>query len=352
MVVYLFRIFKSFQDSILPVPGRVIVFLTLIFLFVLPLLTESYYLFSVIIFTCIYAIFAASWDLLSGYTGQMNLGHAAFFGIGAYGAAMLNLYLGWPPWASIPAGAFIATGGGLIICMPALKLRGLYLALVTLGFPVVLTGIVFITPEFTGGELGISGLSPLTKSIVSDYYLSLIVAFICLGIMWKLSDSKSKYIRTGVILYAIREDEVTARATGINTPRYKMLVFSISAFFAGVSGGFYAHFIKVAGPSTLELFNSINPIVWTVFGGMTTIYGPVTGVFILYPLMELLRVVQEVRILLFTVVVICILLFMPEGIAVWVRDKLEEECPRCKEINIRVRKLCRVCDAPLHLDRK
>jgi branched-chain amino acid transport system permease protein len=85
---------------------------------------------------------------------------------------------------------------------------------------------------------------------------------------------------------------------------------------------------------------------------MTTIYGPVTGVFILYPLMELLRVVQEVRILLFTVVVICILLFMPEGIAVWVRDKLEEECPRCKEINMRVRKLCRVCDAPLHLDRE
>ena len=107
--------------------------------------------------------------------------------------------------------------------------------------------------------------------------------------------------------------------------------------------------MKIAGPSTLELMTSINPIVWTVFGGIGTIYGPVTGVYILFPLVEFLRVVQEIRTLLFALLVIAILLLMPEGIGVWIRDKAECKCPRCKLVNFTTRHICRACGAQLHL---
>lgn len=353
-MIYIFRYillaFNAFKGSILPIPGRVIAIIFFLVLFLFPFFAESYYINGIIIFVSIYAIYAVSWDFLSGFTGQMNLGHTAFFGIGAYSAGLLNLHLGFSPYASIPCGAFIATLGGLIVCIPALRLRGLYLALVTLAFPVVLNGVVLIFPDYSGGELGLSGLTPLADDRKSIYFIVLLVMLFSVVIMWKLSDAKSKFVRTGVMLLAIREDEITARVSGVNTVAYKIFAFAISAFFSGVAGGLYVHFINVLGPSTLDLNNSINPIVWTVFGGITTIYGPITGVFILYPLIEYFRIVPQIRMLIFAVTIIVVLLLMPEGMAVWVRDNLEEECPRCKIVNTRIRRLCRVCRAPLHLE--
>ncbi len=166
--------------------------------------------------------------------------------------------------------------------------------------------------------------------------------------MWKLTDARSSIVRTGIILHAIREDEITARASGINTVRYKMLAFAVSGFFAGVAGGFHAHFMKIAGPSNLELFLSFQVIIWTVFGGIGSIYGPVVGVYILHPVMELLRVIPEVRILIFAAIVVLLLLFMPEGIAVWVRNKIERTCPRCKLANMALRRTCRACGTSLY----
>lgn len=160
--------------------------------------------------------------------------------------------------------------------------------------------------------------------------------------MWKITDSK-----TGIIFHAIREDEVAARASGINTTRYKLLAFCLSGLFAGIAGGLYVHFIRIAGPSTLELMLSFQAIIWAIFGGIATIYGPIAGVFILYPLMEFLRVMPEIRMLLFAIIVMLVLLFMPEGLTTWVRDRIEKECPRCKVRNIATRKSCRVCEAAL-----
>jgi branched-chain amino acid transport system permease protein len=162
-------------------------------------------------------------------------------------------------------------------------------------------------------------------------------------IMWKITASK-----TGIIFHAIREDELTAKASGINTTRYKLLAFSLSGLFAGVAGGLYAHFMPVVGPSTLDLLLSFQAIIWVVFGGIATIYGPIAGVFILVPLTEFLRVGTEIRMLLFASVVLLILLFMPEGLTTRVRDKIEKVCPRCKLRNVATRKSCRVCGA--HLD--
>jgi branched-chain amino acid transport system permease protein len=114
-----------------------------------------------------------------------------------------------------------------------------------------------------------------------------------------------------------------------------------------VAGGLYTHFIRIAGPSTLEVSLSFQAIIWAIFGGVVTIYGPMAGVFILYPLMEFLRILPQIRTLLFGLTVILILLFMPEGLTTWVRDKIEKECPRCKIRNIATRHTCRVCTAPL-----
>ena len=341
--LYSFRQIRLFfQKEIWVLPSRAIAFFFCLALLLLPLMTKDPYLLRIVIFSSIFAIFAASWDLLSGFTGQMNFGHALFFGVAAYTSALLNLRFGFPPWLTIPLGALMAVIAGLVVGIPCLRLRGPYLALATLAFPIILMGIIFTIPDITGGELGVSGIKPLASSRIATYYICVILMLGLGLLMWKIGDSK-----TGIIFHAIREDEVAVRASGINTTRYKLLAFSLSGFFAGVAGGLYTHFIRIAGPSTLEVSLSFQAIIWAIFGGVVTIYGPIAGVFILYPLMEFLRILPQIRTLLFGLTVILILLFMPEGLTTWVRDKIEKECPRCKIRNIATRHTCRVCTAPL-----
>jgi branched-chain amino acid transport system permease protein len=339
---YVRKGYAVFRNEILVLPSRVILSLFVIGLLVLPLLTRDPYLLRILILTSIFAILAASWDLLSGYTGQINFGHALFFGVGAYSAAMLNLYAHIPPWGSIPLGAVAAVLTGLIIGIPCLRLKGTYLALTTLAFPIILMGIIFALPGFTGGELGVSGLQRLSNSRIHDYYITTILMLVLCTIMWKITDSN-----TGIIFHAIREDELAVKAAGINTTRYKLLAFSLSGFFAGLSGGLYAHFMRIAGPSTLEVSMSFTVVIWAIFGGVVTIYGPVGAVFVLFPLLEFFRFWPEYRTLLFAAVILLILLYMPEGLLPWVRDKIETECPRCKIRNVATRKTCRICTAPL-----
>jgi branched-chain amino acid transport system permease protein len=304
--------------------------------------TQDPYVLRILILTSIFAILAASWDLLSGFTGQMNFGHALFFGVGAYTAALLNHHTHLPPLGSIPLGGLAAVLAGLIIGIPCLRLKGTYLALTTLAFPIILMGIVFAIPNITGGELGVSGLSRLSGSRLSDYYVSVVLMLGLCTVMWKITDSN-----TGIIFHAIREDELAVRSAGINTTRYKLLAFSLSGFFAGISGGLYAHFMRIAGPSTLEVSMSFTVVIWAIFGGVVTIYGPVGAVFILFPLLEFFRLWPEYRMLMFAVVILLILLYMPDGLLPWVRDKIETECPRCKIRNVATRKTCRICTASL-----
>ena len=341
------RLFKDFQGDVVAIPGRLLALIFFLLLFLIPLATEEPYVLRTLIFANIYVIFAVSWDFISGYTGLINFGHALFFGVAAYTSALLNLRLGLEPWATIPIGALAAVLAGLIVCLPALRLRGPYFSLISLAFPLILLGAVFAFTDFTGGELGISGIARISDSRTVEYYISVLVMLGSVFIMWKLTDAKSSFVRLGIILHAIREDEIAARASGINTVRYKLLAFAIGGFFAGVAGGFYAHFMRIAGPSTLDLFLSFQAIIWAVFGGICSIYGPLVGVYILYPLTEFLRVVPELRILIFAFVVVLILLFMPEGIAVWVRDKIEKQCPRCKLANAAFRSTCRACGTAL-----
>ena len=352
---YLYLWYGWIRQEIFAIPGRVIAAVFFICLFSAPLVTQDPYYLRVITLATIFAIFAASWDVLSGFTGQLNLGHALFFGVSAYTAGLLNTHLNYSPWLTIPCGAIVAVLVGLIAGIPALRLRGFYLGLVTLTFPLILLGVFFAFPQFTGGELGISGIARLSTSRVLDYYIVTVVFTVSVMIMWKVTDAKSKLLRTGIILHAIREDEITARTSGINTTRHKLTAFAISGFFAGVAGGLYVHYLRIAAPSTLDLFFSFQAILWTIFGGITTIYGPIAGVFILYPLLEILSLThwgEQLRFIIFASILIATLMFMPEGITVWVLDKLEVKCPRCKLTNLFTRKKCRACRAPLHLEKE
>jgi len=339
---YLRKLYSIFKGEVLVLPSRVVVLVFSLLLLLLPVVTQDPYLLRILILASIFAILAASWDLLSGFTGQLNFGHALFFGVAAYTAALLNLHIHLPPWGSIPLGALAAVLTGLIIGIPCLRLKGTYLALTTLAFPIILSGIVFAIPDISGGEMGLSGLDRLSGSRLSDYYITVVVMLCMCTVMWKITDSN-----TGIIFHAIREDELAVRAAGINTTRYKLLAFCLSGFFAGISGGLYAHFMRIAGPSNLEISMSFTVVIWAIFGGVVTIYGPVGAVFILFPLLEFFRFWPEYRILMFAVVILLILLYMPDGLFPWVRDKIETQCPRCKIRNVATRKTCRICTAPL-----
>jgi branched-chain amino acid transport system permease protein len=341
-VVYLKQLYTIIRTEVLVLPSRIIVVLFFLVLLGMPLISKNPYVIRVIILTSIFAILAASWDLLSGFTGQMNFGHALFFGMGAYSSALLNIHFAIPPWGSVPLGALAAVLTGLIVGIPCLRLKGTYLALTTMAFPIIVMGIVFALPDLTGGELGISGLRRISNSLVGNYYIYIVTMLVLCTVMWKITDS-----HTGIIFHAIREDELAVKASGINTTRYKLMAFCLSGFFAGISGGLYAHYMRIAGPSTLEVSMSFSVVIWAVFGGLATIYGPIAAVFVLFPLLEFVRFWPEYRTMIFAVVVLLTLLYMPEGFVHWARDKMEKECPRCKVRNVATRDTCRVCTALL-----
>lgn len=340
---YLKSAIRYLRAEVLVLPSRVLVLLFAIGLLALPLFTQDPYLLRMFILASLFSIYAVSWDLLAGYTGQVSLGHALFFGVGAYTTALLGLHLGLGPYLTVPLGAIAATGAGLFVGLPCLRLRKHYLALATLAFPLMLTGLVFMFPGFSGGEGGIWRMARLASTRVQEYYLVVGVMLATLFAVWRLVGS-----RVGLIFHALREDEVAARALGINTVRYKLLAFAISGFTAGVAGALYAHFTRIAGPSNLDLFMSFQPVIWTIFGGAATVYGPVAGVFVLYPLIDSLHVVlPHYRMLLFALLVLLVLRFMPQGVATWLRDWIERICPSCRVRNGATRRACRACGAQL-----
>jgi len=217
----------------------------------------------------------------------------------------------------------------------------------------VLLGLVMALKTWTRGEFGIPDIPPLADTRVGEYYISLAVMTVSVLIMWKLTDAGSKYIRTGLIFHAIREDEIAARASGINTINYKILAFVIGGFFCGLAGALYAHVLGTVSIAYLSMTMSFLAIIYVVFGGIVSIYGAVVGVYVLQTLLQFAgqggqNFLGRNQILIMAIIVILVLIFMPEGVAVWIRDKIERECPRCKLTNAAWRKECRACSAPLH----
>lgn len=276
---------------------------------VLPLVFDSNYLIGVLTVSAIYGIWAVSWDFMSGLTGRENFGHSLFIGVGAYTAGFLNTSLGVDGWWSLPAGMAVAVLFALLIGLPTLRLKGPYFALAMLSGAVIMQRLMLIFWEHTGGEEGINGLTPLIRSQLGFYYFVLAVLVATTLLLGLLARSN-----WGLVLRAIRGDEATCQAAGINVTFYKIASLVISAAFAGAGGAIYAHYQLQVSPQLFAVVTSITIITMVYVGGMGSIYGPVGGAVLLVLMTELLRDFGEWRLMVYSCTLILILFFLPHGL--------------------------------------
>ncbi|MFX1325138.1 MAG: branched-chain amino acid ABC transporter permease [Promethearchaeota archaeon] len=226
----------------------------------------------------IYAIFAASWDLLTGISGQISFGHSIFFGISGYLTAFFIEYRSFPLWISVIIGAIGAVGFGLLIGVPCLRLKGPYLALGTLAFSLILLKI-FLLGSLSDIFFGSEGISGLQTGIFDDPIVQYVIIFITMIISFivliQISNSK-----LGTVFKSIRDDSTSSEASGINITKYKIYAFMISAFFAGIAGAFYALYITAVNPTgNFGTVISFFAILMASLGGLTTIRGAAVGAF-------------------------------------------------------------------------
>lgn len=285
----------------------------------LPVLLPHPFVLTIATQAAIWALLAASWDLLSGYTGQISFGHAGFFALGAYAAAAATKHADLSPWLGLLVGAAIAAAVGLLAGFPALRLRGHYLALVTLGLAEIIRLVAQNWMALTGGPFGIhdyrsfSGLPTAALAYRQAMYL-VVVAIVALSIavMYGVCERTN----AGKAFRAIREDEVLAQTLGIDTTRYKLLAFALSSGFAGLAGALYAYYVQLVSPSVASAATTSLIIGMAVFGGLGTLWGPALGALLLYALYEGLRFVGVVYNLVAVGLVIMIfVIYLPRGLA-------------------------------------
>jgi branched-chain amino acid transport system permease protein len=263
-----------------------------------------------LLFLChYYVMLACSWDLLTGFTGNVSFGHAFFVGGAGFAGALLNLHLGWGPWLTLPIGGLIAALCGLVVGSFTLRLRGPYFAAVTFCFATLLYKLIMIRYEIFGGEEGLSGIDWLMETSLGNYYFSGILMLAAILFLYLLS--KSSF---GLILRSIGENEVASEGSGINTTFYKIVAFMISGFIAGVAGAMYGHAQMHVGPEMAHDSLSGLVIIMAVVGGMGSIIGPIIGAYLLTLANESLRFMGEFRLLIYSSAVVAIILFAPKGL--------------------------------------
>jgi len=292
-------------------------------LIVLPLMVQSNdYILQVFTHALLLASLALAWNFL-GVSGSISLGHAAFFGVGAYASALLSLDQALSPWITIPIAGLLATGLGLIMGLICRRLRGAYFALATLAFVEVPRVITDNWDALTRGSLGLVGISGLPtlrlgdwyvdfgSSITASYYLVLVYSLALLGIVAFVFRSNM-----GLAFQAIREEEIAAEAVGIQTNRYRLFCLLISAFFTGISGACYAHLVRYIEPSLVYgLHFSAIPMIFATCGGRFTILGPALAAMVLYPVDQFIfhPLLPAGHEFLYGAILILTVLFVPDG---------------------------------------
>jgi branched-chain amino acid transport system permease protein len=282
----------------------------------------SPYLLQIVVLCGINVILAVSLNLINGFTGQFSIGHAGFMALGAYGSAMFSLGVGrnWvsaleaagapAPLAAAPAllmalllGGLLAALAGYLVGLPSLRLRGDYLAIVTLGFGEIIR-VLILNVDAVGGPRGLPGIPAWAN-----------VFWVGLGVAAVLVLSRNLANSTyGRALFAIRDDEVAAEALGVDTTSYKVLAFVLGAFFAGVAGGLFAHFLSYLNPNSFTFIRSIEVIAMVVLGGMGSISGSVLAAIILTLLPEVLRPVKQYRMVIYSLMLIILMITRPQGL--------------------------------------
>ncbi|MEW6215578.1 MAG: branched-chain amino acid ABC transporter permease [Nitrospirota bacterium] len=280
------------------------------------------YLLHILIIAGIYIILTLSLNLVVGYTGLAALGHAAFSCVGAYTSSLLALNLGLSPWLGLLIGACVAALSGVVIGFPSVRLKGDYLALATFGLGVIVYSIAKNWVSVTRGPMGLPGIPGFSVfgNQLSEIwsYLILVTLFVFLTYFIIKRVVNSPF---GRVLRGIREDEIATLAMGKDVDRHKILVFVIGAFFAGIAGSLYAHYITFIDPSSFTVMESITILLMVVFGGMGSLSGSFIGASVLVIFPELIRflgmpssVAAPLRQMIYGLLLIILMLKRPQGI--------------------------------------
>jgi branched-chain amino acid transport system permease protein len=296
------------------------------------LFSLDYYL-HIFVMAGIHAMLAISLGLIIGFSGQVSLCHAAFYGIGAYGSALASLTFGLPFWLALWVGGLLAAVFSYALGRLVLRLKGHFLAITTAFFGVLVTVVLNNWVSVTKGPMGIPGiprpglpafLGPWAafESRVAYYYLVLVFVAGVAYLVHRVVGS-----RLGRALVAIRENEELAQSLGIETMRYKVFAFTLGGGLAGIAGAFYAHYILFVSPVTFTIGESINILVMVIFGGMTTLAGPIIGAAILTILPELLRMAGALRLVIYGLALMAFIVWMPQGIVGAVREVVGRNRP-------------------------
>lgn len=283
---------------------------------VAPVLLRDAYWHGLLVLTAIYAIAGLSLDYIMGQMGQFSFGHAAFWGFGAYVSAKLALSLGMTPWIGFAAAALLTGALGLVVGYVALRrTRGLELAIVTLGFGVLAWLIALRWRSVTGGPAGLLGVPPPSlfglelRGEFEYYYLALGFLLLVLFVL-----SRLRYSRFGRAVRSIHEHEPLASSVGISPTRHYVFAFGFATSLVGISGALYAHHFRFVTPGLLSLTPMLTFLIIVVLGGTGTLWGPVLGSVIFVWVSEFLRVGEELRFLIFGVILFLIIVFMPQGV--------------------------------------
>lgn len=299
--------------SYLSIPRMILI----VGILVLPLAVPGMYWQRVISIVCIYALLALSFDLLAHYVGLVSLGGAFFIGTGGYIAAILNTTFGLPPLLSIPIATLVGATICTLLLLPCLPLRGVYFAIVTLMYPLLLARVIEAL-DILGGTDGIVGIDSFANRWVEQYYIIAMLLVFLFGIRRLVN------MDIGLVLRAVKDNDQAVRASGLSITYYKTIAVFIASAMGCLGGAYLVHIYMWAGLSMFALDFSILPIAATVVGGAGTLVGPVLGAFILVPISELLRAFGTLRISFYALILIGFIVFRSEGLMVYGQRKYQQ----------------------------
>lgn len=309
----LFRI-RFRGENLSPAQSSLIMLAGLIALSLFPLLVPDYYI-DIAILVGIYVILALGLNVVVGFTGLLNLGFVAFYAMGAYSYALLNTRCGFDFWTALPFSVGLSAVAGLLLAIPALRLRGDYLAIVTLGFGEITRLILNNWDSFTMGPNGISGIDapeifsiPLSR-LSHFYYLVLFLAITAFYVTRRVYTSK-----IGRAWVAIREDEIASSVMGVNTTLYKLYALVFGAFWAGLAGAVFAAKMRFVSPESFTFMESVLILCMVILGGLGSLWGVILGACILVLLPEILREIQIYRMLALGAGLVLLMVFRPRGL--------------------------------------
>jgi len=286
-------------------------------LLILPLVMPSMYWQRVISIVCIYALLALSFDFLAHFVGLVSLGGALFIGVGGYLAAIMNTYFGMPPLLTIPIATVVGAGICTVLLLPCLPLRGVYFAIVSLMYPLLMARIIEAL-NILGGTDGIVGVDSFANRWIEQYFVILMVLLSLFG-MRRLVN-----LDIGLVFRAVKDNDQAVRASGMNITFYKAIAVFIASAMGCLSGACLVHIYMWSGISQFALDFSIIPIAATVIGGAGTLVGPVLGCFILVPISELLRDFGTLRIVFYSLILVAFIVFRSEGVMVYGQRKYHQ----------------------------